>query len=223
MLSASLDSAMSNSLAFTDHSDLEDLRAFLSRAHKLDSDGAVKLRVFGDVLAVYVSPIFSGSLLGDGPTVLGLRTMKLATQAELDGTFDIAAVLERIPRSELSLTIPPAQVRAAWSGVLPPRQGWELVGTLTQEKITEWAKAGIEEVATSLPESVGSSIAAKVRLQIWGRAVDPELNLPGAAAFAMAGLGFMQKGEVVNVYVSHNWLRLTSLHGHVLSKKASAI
>ena len=213
---------MTTSLSFLDPRDLQDLQAFLTRAHKLDKDGAAKLRVFGDVLAVYVSPIFSGSLLGDGPTVLGLRTIKLAREAELDGTFDISSILERLPRSASELEIPPAQVRVAWSGVLPPRQGWELVGTFEQSQITAWAKAGIEEVATSLPESVGSSIAAKVRLQIWGRPVDPVLNLPGAAAFAMAGLGFMQKGEAISVYASHNWLRLTSLHGHVLTKRSKA-
>lgn len=211
---------MISSLRFQDSQDLSDLEAYLTRAHKLDGDGAVKLRAFGDVLAVYVAPIYSGSLLGDGPTILGLRTLKLAEAAELDGTFEISAILERLASKSSELAIPPAQVRVSWSGVLPPRQGWEQIGTLEQEKITAWAKAGIEEVATSLPESVGSSIAAKVRLQIWGRSADPELDLPAGAAFAMAGLGFMQKGEKVSVFASHNWLRLTSLHGHVLTKRS---
>lgn len=211
---------MTKPLVFQDPTDIEDLKAFLTRAHKLDNDGAVKLRVFGDVLAVYVAPIYSGSLLGDGPTILGLRTIKLQSVSELDGTFDISSILERLPRSSFELEIPPTQVRVAWSGVLPPRQGWEQVGELSQERLTEWAKAGIEEVATSLPESVGSSIAAKVRLQIWGRAADSELDLPAGAAFAMAGLGFMQKGEQIPVFASHNWLRLSSLHGHVLTKRS---
>lgn len=214
---------MSKPLAFQDPSDLSDLKSFLTRAHKLDSSGAVKLRAFGDVLAVYVAPIYSGSLLGDGPTILGLRTIKLEQAHELDGTFEIGSILERIPRTSQELPIPPAQVRVAWSGVLPPRQGWVKVAELTQERVTEWAKSGIEEVATSLPESVGSSIAAKVRLQIWGRAADPELDLPAGAAFAMAGLGFMTKGERIPVYASHNWLRLSSQNGHVLTKRSPRI
>lgn len=215
---------MSNSLLFQDTADLSDLQAFLTRAKKLDSEGAVKLRCFGDVLAVYVSPIFSGSLIGDGPTVLGLRTMQLARPAELDGTFEIAAILERLAnlsQDSLELPVPPATVRVAWSGVTPPRQGWEEIGSIPQEQITLWAKEGIAEVANALPESVGSSIAAKVRLQIWGRAVDPNLEIPGAAAFALAGLGFMQKNETIKVFASHNWIRLSSAHGHVLSKKSS--
>lgn len=215
---------MPKPLIFQDSQDLTDLAAYLNRAKKLDSEGAVKLRVFGDVLAIYVAPIYSGSLMGDGPTILGLRTVRLAEAGELDGTFEISAILERLAKDQLasqtSLEIPPAQVRVAWSGVLPPRQGWEEIAQLSQEQITDWAKAGIEEVATTLPESVGSSIAAKVRLQIWGRAVEADLELPGGAAFAMAGLGFMQPGESIRVFQAHNWLRLSSLYGHVLTKKS---
>lgn len=210
---------------FLDESDLRDLAAFLNRAKKLDPEAAVKLRSFGDVLAVYVAPIYSGSLLGDGPTILGLRTMKLANQAQLDGTFEISSILERIdgPRSSaLELAIPPATVRVAWSGVLPPRGDWELIATLNQSEITSWAKAGIEEVATSLPENIGASIANKVRLQVWGRAVG-EHGLPAGAAFVLSGLGFMSQGEEISVYASGNWLRLTSRHGHVISKKTAGL
>jgi hypothetical protein len=217
---------MSQLIQFTDQADISDLSAFLTRAKKLDSEGAAKLRSFGDVLAVYVSPIFSGSLLGDGPTVLGLRTLKLATPTELDGTFDISAIQERLanlPVGNLALSVPDAQTRVAWSGVIPPRQGWEEISTLGQEQLTAWAKDGIAEVAQALPESVGSSIAAKVRLQIWGRAVDLELGLPGAAAFAMAGLGFMEPAEKIRVFSAGNWLRLSSKNGHVLSRRTAQV
>jgi hypothetical protein len=215
---------MTPKLLFKDASDLSDLSAYLTRAKKMDSEGAVKLRCFGDVLAVYVSPIYSGSLMGDGPTVLGLRTMELSIATELDGSFEISAILERLannPPGSTQLAIPPSQVRVPWSGVIPPRQGWEQIGTLSQEKLTSWAKDGIAEVANALPESVGSSIAAKVRLQIWGRAVDLDLGLPGAAAFAMAGLGFMQKEETIRVFGNQNWLRLSSLNGHVMTRRSA--
>jgi hypothetical protein len=217
---------MTSKLFFKDSADLSDLNAYLTRARKMDSEGACKLRCFGDVLAVYVSPIYSGSLIGDGPTVMGLRTMGLSTATELDGTFEIAAILERlanISAEQLELSIPPSQVRVAWSGVTPPRQGWEEVGSLSQAQLTSWAKDGIAEVTNALPESVGSSIAAKVRLQIWGRAVDFDLGLPGAAAFAMAGLGFMQKDETIRVFRNQNWLRLSSVNGHVLSRRVPTL
>ena len=186
---------MTNSIRFLDSRDMEDLSSYLTRARKLDDDGCVKFRAFGDILAVYVSPIFSGSLMGDGPTVLGLRTMKLE-KTELDATYSIASIQERLASAMtegLELALPTATMRAAWSGVTPPRQDWVETGTISQQQITQWANDGIAEVANTLPSSAGSSIAAKVRLGIWGKTVSLEFHLPGAAAFAMAGLGFMQK------------------------------
>ena len=213
---------MNPALQFQDSQDLADLNAYLTRAKKLDADGAVRFRVSEDVLAVYVAPIYSGSLLGDGPTILGLRTLKLANPLELDATFELGSILERLARStELPLLqLPPAQIRAPWSGVLPPRQGWKSVAVISQQQITEWAKAGIAEVANTLPDSVGAAVATKVRLEIWGRVVDSALKLPAGAAFALSGLGFMSPGEQIAVYSAHNWLRLSTKHGHVLTKKS---
>lgn len=217
---------MTQTLLFKDPSDLSDLAAYLTRAKRLDAAAAVKLRCVGNLVAVYVSPIYTGSLMGDGPTVLGLRTSELAANADLDGTFDISAILERLannPAGSAQLTISSGQVRAPWSGVIPPRDGWEEAGTIAQTQITNWAKEGISEVAIALPVDVGASIASKVRLQIWGRAVDPKLGLPAGAAFAMAGLGFMQPQEEISVFSNQNWLRLSSRHGHVLAKRSSSV
>ena len=211
-------------LQFQDRADVSDLAAFLTRAKKLDPEGAVKFKSFGEVLGVYVSPIFSGSLMGDGPTVIGLRTIKLAAAPEVDATFEISEILERVANlglQELELPLPPSQVRTPWSGVTPPRDGWLEIASLEQEQLSGWAKSGITEVTEALPEAVGASIASKVRLQIWGKVVDQALGLPGAAAFAISGLGFMQPGENVRVYEAGNWLRLTTDHGHVLSKRIS--
>ena len=216
---------MTNSIRFLDSRDMEDLSSYLTRARKLDDDGCAKFRAFGDILAVYVSPIFSGSLLGDGPTVLGLRTMRVE-KTELDATYSIASIQERLASAMtegLELALPTTTSRAAWSGVTPPRQDWVETGTISQQQITQWAKDGIAEVANTLPSSVGSSIAAKVRLGIWGKTVSLEFHLPGAAAFAMAGLGFMQKGEEIRVYNAKGWVRLSSAYGHVLSKQSFKI
>ena len=216
---------MTNSIHFPDSRDMEDLSSYLTRARKLDDDGCVTFRASGDILAVYVAPIFSGSLMGDGPTVLGLRTMRVE-KTELDATYSIASVQERLASAQtegLELTLPTSTSRAAWSGVTPPRQDWVETGTISQQQITQWAKDGIAEVANTLPSSVGSSIAAKVRLGIWGKTVSLEFHLPGAAAFAMAGLGFMQKDEEIRVYTAKGWVRLSSAYGHVLSKQSFKI
>lgn len=218
---------MNPAINFASLQDISDLSSYLTRAKRLDEEGAVKLRAFGDVLAIYVSPIFSGSLMSDGPTVLGLRTIKLAQPIELDAAYQLAQILERLaePRVEgsLVLELPSGPVRPAWSGVTPPRQDWEELGTLEQSQISQWAKDGIAEVANTLPSSVASALAAKVRLGIWGKTVSLEYHLPGAAAFAMAGLGFMQKDELIKVYGTKGWVRLSSQFGHVLSKQSFKI
>jgi hypothetical protein len=180
----------------------------------------VKLRAFGDVLACYVSPIYSGSLLSDGPTILGLRTIRLSASSELDSSYAISDLLENINDGSADLKLPKETARAAWTGVTPPRQGWEEFGVVSQEQITKWAKDGIEEVAKNLPTSVGSAIAARVRLGIWGKTVSLEFNLPGGCAFAMAGLGFMQKDEEIKVFRTNGWVRLSSSYGHVMAKQS---
>lgn len=207
-------------LRFPDPRDIADLKSFLLRAKRLDDDGVVKFRAFGDILACYVSPIYSGALLADGPTVLGLRTIRLAAQSELDSSYSISEVLDAINPDSSDLRLPKETVRAAWTGVTPPRQGWEEFGTVSQEQITKWAKDGIDEVARTLPASVGSAIAARVRLGIWGKTVSLEFNLPGGSAFAMAGLGFMQKDEEIKVFRTNGWVRLTSSYGHVMAKQS---
>jgi hypothetical protein len=215
---------MDNNLIFQDPNDLADLSGYLKRALRLDGAGAVRLRAFGSVLAVYVSPIYAGSLLGDGLTVIGLRTINLASENELDSLFlieDLLAAAEKsIEKDSLTVIPPKTASRVGWAGISPPRQGWVLSGEVEQEKISAWAKDGIAEVAEALPESIGSAIAARVRLQIWGKAVGIEHNFPAGSAFAMAGLGFIQKGVPVKVYRSHGWIRLSTDFGHVIAKES---
>jgi hypothetical protein len=209
---------MDKNLSFQDPNDLVDLAGYLKRALRLDSTGAVRLRAFGSVLAVYVSPIYAGSLLGDGLTVIGLRTLNLTSENELDSLFTIedllAAVEKSVENDELVLVPPRTAARVGWAGISPPRQGWVRAGEVEQEK------EGIAAVAEALPESIGSAIAARVRLQIWGKAVGIEHNFPAGSAFAMAGLGFMQKGIPVKVYRAHGWIRLSSDFGHVIAKES---
>lgn len=206
-------------LKFRDFQDLHDLSGFLTRAKRLDETGLVKLKATGIILGVYVSPIFSSNLLDSGPTIIGLRTLELAEPSEVDSSFEISAIMERIAGAgeDLELKLPPVTSRAAWTGVTPPRGDWELVESVTQEQVTQWAKNGIAEVGSSLPDSIGSAIAQKVRSQIWGKLVGETL-FPAGSAFAMVGLGFMSPGETVSVFSTKGWVRLSSKHGHVLAR-----
>lgn len=217
---------MKKSITLLDRGVLTDLQMFLQRAKRLDPVGMVRLRAFGDVLAAYVAPIFAGSLMDGGPTVLGLRTAELAEKVEVDVIAPISSVLDRIAllaadtKSNLVLELPESG-RAAWAGISPPRTGWVEIGTINESELTAIAKDGIAAVAAALPESVGGPIAARVRGEIWGRGINLESGVPTGAAFAAAGLGFLTQNEEVGVFRAEGWVRLSSLNGHVLARAAT--
>ena len=237
---------MKNDFYLADRESAIDLQAYLTRARRLDPEGCVRLRAFGKVLAIYVAPICAGSLMDSGPTVLGLRTCELPDAIEMDVTVPIAAVLDRLAkvllpkvktqnifgfeteddsekRPELLIELPES-VRVAWAGISPPRSGWAALegdaGHLAEATLTQLAKDGIAEVAANLPASVGGPIAARVRGEVWGRAIGFESPVPMGAAFVAAGLGFLTEGETVQIYIADGWARLSSSNGHVLAKVA---
>ncbi|MFZ4117509.1 MAG: hypothetical protein ACOYKO_03370 [Rhodoluna sp.] len=237
---------MNSSFVLPTEADVEDLGKYLDRAKRMDSNGAVRLRAYGDVLTVYVAPIFSGEYEQDAPIVLGLRTLQLAESTEFDLTVSIADLLERVlsvakgevqeeqlsladrllnlsgnsQQDENKIVLDLDLVQVAWSTETPTRSGWELGGEISEGELTEIARKGIAEVSETLPTSVGGPIAARVRSEIWGKAFDYKFPLPRGSAFVAAGLGFLTEGEIVPWYVSGDWVRLSSQHGHVLARFA---
>ena len=217
---------MKNTFELIDQESVADLQAYLQRAKRLDPDGMVRLRAFGPILAAYVAPIYSGNLMDSGPTVLGLRTMELATEGEVDAVVPIAAILDRLAKlqtagdsEKLIVNLPPTE-RAPWAGIAPPRVGWVENGTIKEAVLTQLAKDGIDEVKNSIPESVGGPIAARIRGEVWGKAIAFDSKVPAGAAFVAAGLGFLTEGEEVEQYITDGWVRLSASHGHVLAKAA---
>ncbi len=218
---------MKNTFQLLDEQTALDLKSYLTRARKMDQKGAVRLRAFGTLLTAYVAPLFTASILDDGPTVLGLRTMELKSEAEINILVPIQAVLDRLafelerPATEERFIFDMVSTeRIPWAGVSPPRTGWVEAGFLSEELLTNTAKKGITEVAETIPESVGGPIAARIRAEVWGRAIDVESKVPAGAAFAAAGLGFLVKDQNVPVFHSQGWVRLSTEFGHVLSKEA---
>ena len=217
---------MKNEFKLLDRQSVEDLQAYLLRAKRLDRDGLVRFRAFGDVLAAYVAPIYAGSLMDNGPTVLGLRTMTIGENSEVDAIVPIANILDRLaklladsPRKYV-LELPDS-LKTPWAGISPPRAGWEPMVSIPEPELTAIARAGIDEVADTLPEAVGGPIAARIRGEIWGRQMKFGSRIPTGAAFVAAGLGFLTENEVVEVYQAQGWVRLSSEHGHVLAKAAN--
>ena len=237
---------MSNSFVLPEAEDLQDLARYLDRAKRMDPQGAVRLRAYGDVLTVYVAPIFAGDYADGSSAVLGLRTLALAKPTEFDLTVAIAELAEGIQavisgtvvEEQLSLadrlaslsskrdvvpnevSITQEIVSVPWSTETPTRTGWVLGGEILETELTGIARKGIAEVTETLPSSVGGPIAARVRSEIWSRAFDYKFPIPMGAAFVAAGLGFITEGELVPWYVSGDWIRLSSQNGHVLAKVA---
>ncbi|CAB4960697.1 unannotated protein [freshwater metagenome] len=217
---------MRNDFKLLDRQSAEDLQAYLLRAKRLDQNGLVRFRAFGRVLAAYVAPIFAGSLMDDGPTVLGLRTTELAEESEVDAVVPIANILDRLAKlladspKHYVLELPDS-LKTPWAGISPPRTGWEPLVSIPEPELTALATAGIAEVAETLPEAVGGPIAARIRGEIWGRQMKFGSRIPTGAAFVAAGLGFLTENELVEVYQAQGWVRISSEHGHVLAKAAT--
>ena len=202
-------------LMFPDDESLGDLRTYVSRARKADPDGAARLVGHGNVLAAYVSPVHGSG----APTVLGLRTMRLAAAPGIDVTVSLAALGDRLatPGETRDLPVPPAEVGASWAGVSPPRRGWGAVGGIGANAVREVARAGIAEIASGAGEGSGGHAVARLRGLVWSRPFS-EFAVPAGAAFAVEALAFAAEGETVAVFVSGPWTRLSTGRGHVLSR-----
>ncbi len=82
------------------------------------------------------------------------------------------------------------------------------------------ARAGIEEIATAIPEGTGEQIVHRVRTEVWGRPLPEAEHLPAAAAFALESLGFLGP-DTVQQFAAGPWIRLSTARGHVLVKQSA--
>lgn len=219
-------------LALPDAQALADLETFVGRARRVDPDGGCRLVASGQVLAAYVSPVHGGG----GPTVLGLRVLALAVPAVLDVTVPLAALLDRFPRATAArsasgvdggvpvLPVPAVRADAAWAGVTPPRSGWDAVGLLDAPALRASAVDGVREIAAGAPEGSGAQAVARLRGQVWGRPLTPDLpDVPAGAAFAADALGFLDDAEPVALHRAGPWVRATTRRGHVLARRPSLL
>ena len=213
-------------LLLDDASTVADLRTFVMRARTAD-DGAIRLQGAGNVLAAYVC-VMRAKLLGEGtPTILGLRTMALATPSTLDVTVSLASVADRLARMEaddVRLPVPPMTVNESWAAVSAPRGAWQELGTISADSLIAVAKAGVQEIGQIIPVNPGALLVNNIRASVWGRPMDGiPGEVPGGAAFAAYALGFVAPGESATLFSSHKWLRLSSARGHILVRPKSVL
>lgn len=213
-----------------------DLSVFLARALRLDEAGAVRLIADNGVLAAYVAVLTPKGLLDRGPTVLGLRTLALSPTAEGERSFDLVVPIRSLQaRVDAALTaigdnapvgtavtigFPASVITIVWAGISPPRGGWQRMAPLAPSSFAAAARAGIEEVATAIPEGTGEQIVHRVRSEVWGRPLPEAEHLPAGSAFALESLGFLGD-DPVQQFATGSWVRLSTNRGHVLVKQSA--
>ncbi|WP_209561228.1 hypothetical protein [Frigoribacterium sp. PvP032] len=218
---------MSRTFALPDSLSLSDLATFLGRAGRVE-DGSVRLVAGSGVLAVYAAVFYPLGLLDSSPTVLGLRTFQLDDAPEFDAVVPVRSLKERLvrlqndvvdPTAPVTVTLPIEVATVTWAAISPPRGGWVPQGAADAQALDAAATAGIDEIASALPENAGEQIVHRVRSEVWSRPVDGVESVPAGAAFAALSLGFLGEGEAVSLYETGAWTRLTTGRGHVLVKR----
>jgi hypothetical protein len=211
-------------LQLPDQASVADLGTLVTRARRADAAGAVRLLGHRAVLAAFVCVVGP-----PGPTVLGLRTLQLAAEAELDVVVPLAAVADRCARlavepparpGPIPFPVPPMQVSVPWAGISPPRQGWQPAGTVGVEALLTAARAGAAEIATGSPEGSGAAAVTRLRGLVWGRPLTAaESEVPSGMAFAADLLGFVRPGDAdLPVHRSGRWSRISSARGYLLAR-----
>lgn len=222
---------MTGAFTLADPTSLDDLQVFLSRAQRVE-DGSVRLIGGGGVLAVYAAVLYPVGLLDDTPTVLGLRTFALSSREPFDAVVPVRSLLQRVERAQevavaaieagredpVTVGLPMQVHTATWAAISPPRGGWRVIPSVDASVFAEVARAGIAEIAETVPDAVGESIVRRVRAEVWGRDIPAVEHIPAGVAFAEVSLGFLGD-DAVKLYETGPWTRLTTERGHVLVKR----
>lgn len=202
---------------FGDPRGLADLGTYLGRASRANPGGAVRLQVLGNLLLTTVAVIEGTGLMGEG-TVLGMRVVTIAMSDDVDATVSFASVNDRLARegNGAVLSVPATTVRAPWSGLTPPRDGWEPVGQLDGDVVDSIARQGISQVAEGTPENAGGHAVDALRRRTWGAMSDTVPPIAAGLAFGAHVLGFTSAGDPATIAAHGRWTRLTTPRGHVL-------
>ncbi|WP_127793628.1 hypothetical protein [Agromyces sp. LHK192] len=215
-------------LTLADSLSLGDLHTYLQRAGRVE-DGSVRLIAGSGILAVYTAILYPRGILDESPTVLGLRTFSLVDTEDFDAVVPMRSIVERITRARrelaeddesrpVTMSRPPEVNTVTWAGISPPRGGWLPIGQTDAATLESAARAGIAEVAETIPDGTGEQLVQRVRSEVWGRGIDGLEYVPSGAAFAAFSLGFLGD-DAVSVFETGPWTRLSSRRGHVLVRR----
>ncbi|MFD4690673.1 hypothetical protein [Streptomyces sp. NPDC058463] len=212
------------SLQFADAREAADLAAFLGRLLHYDRAAAVRLQAGGGALAVFGRP--------PSFEVLAIRTARLADTHDFDTTVSAGELLESLDTGESaeggagSGSLPAPVTGPPWTGVLPPRGGWEerpgLPGPLALRTALTEAVAEFRARDEALPEDRRTRAERdQIGRDIWSRTVG-DTELPLRAVHAAQSLGFLRPAPDFPVALlgAGSWLRLRTPFGSIALRGA---
>ncbi|MDE0546951.1 hypothetical protein [Microbacterium sp. C7(2022)] len=208
---------MPQRLIFPEPDAAADALTFVGRARSL-GDGTVRLRAADGVLVMTTAPLAPRGLFDTTPTVLAMRTLAIDPELVCDVTVD-AATLRGAEGDSSAITLPETAVSPSWTGVTPPRGGWEIEPAISASVLASRAQWGITAVAEALPANPGEDVVRTVRAEVWGAPDEALDGLPLGAAFAAFALGFIAGEEQARVRTAAAWARITLDRGHVLVRR----
>ncbi|MFE0378247.1 hypothetical protein ACFW1M_22260 [Streptomyces inhibens] len=175
-------------LHLADAGEAADLAAFLARLIHYDRAAAVRLQAGGGVLAVFGRP--------PSFEVLAIRTARLAEDLSLDITVSAGELLDGIDEPAGALTVPAAVTGPPWTGLLPPRGGWQRVpGLPAPEALVRTVAAAVAEFRARdealPPQHRTRTERDRIGREIWSRTLG-DTHLPLRAAHAAQSLGFLR-------------------------------
>lgn len=218
---------MSSTFSLTDSLALSDLQTFLGRAGRIE-DGSVRLIADSGVLAVYIAIFYPVGLHDETPTVLGLRTFALVDGGPFDRVVPVRSLLERLAKLSADVVDPSAPVTVStpievntvvWAAISPPRGGWHALNPIPSELLQTVADAGIAEIRDAVPAGTGEQLVHRARAEVWSRPIDGFEHIPAGVGFAGFTLGFLAPDELVRVFETGPWTRLSSQRGHILFRR----
>ncbi|MFI6693242.1 hypothetical protein ACIBLA_16045 [Streptomyces sp. NPDC050433] len=223
-------------LRLADTAEAADLAAFLGRLIRYDRAAAVRLQLGAGALAVFGRPpafevlaIRTARLREGAAGVAAPAVAAAAAPVELDVTVSAGELLEAIDELTGDFTLPAAVTGPPWTGVLPPRGGWQQVpGLPGPARLRQAVAAAVAEFRTrdeALPAAHRDRAERdRIGREIWSRTVD-DTDLPLRAVHAAQSVGFlrpMPETAPVALLRTGTWLRLRTPYGSIAVRAGGA-
>ncbi|GGO47229.1 hypothetical protein GCM10012287_19400 [Streptomyces daqingensis] len=198
-------------LVFADPGEAAGLEAFLGRLLRWEKNAAVRIQAGGGVVGIFAKPARF--------EVVAVRTARLLESAETDATVSAGELLEGLDEQAEAFTVPAPVTGPPWTGVLPPRGGWEALGEVPADAVRAVAGAAVAEFRERA-EQLQQRDRTRAKLdalaeEIWSRPLG-RTPLPLRAAHAAYALGFLAGEEPLGLLRTGSWLRLRTPAGSVV-------